>query len=142
MKTVKNILSQKGNVVHTVEPSVSVFDALHIMMEKNISALLVTEHGKLQGIFTERDYARKVILQGKSSKETAVSHIMTKDPYTITDSETLDNCMQTMTDRHFRHLPVVQGERVIGIISIGDLVKQIIESQKHTINELESYINS
>lgn len=142
MKTVKHILRHKGDVVHSVTQDISVFDALKIMMEKNISALLVIEQGELKGIFTERDYARKIILQGKSSKETAMNEIMTKAPYTITSSETIENCMQTMTNRHFRHLPVVENGKVMGIISIGDLVKHIIESQKQTINELESYINS
>ncbi len=142
MKTVKHILRHKGDVVHAVSPELSVFDALKIMMEKNISALLVIQDGELKGIFTERDYARKVILQGKSSKETRMGDIMTSDPYTITPEETIDKCMQTMTDRHFRHLPVVESGRVVGIISIGDLVKHIIEVQKQTINELESYINS
>lgn len=142
MKTVKNILRHKGDAVHAVTPGISVFDALKIMMEKNISALLVIEDDELKGIFTERDYARKVILQGKSSKETLLGDIMTSNPYTITSAETVENCMQTMTDRHFRHLPVVEDGKVIGIISIGDIVKHIIEVQKQTINELESYINS
>lgn len=142
MKTVKNILRHKGDVIHAVTPDISVFDALKIMMEKNISALLIIEQNKLKGIFTERDYARKVILQGKSSKETSLSEIMTTNPYTITSEETVESCMQTMTNRHFRHLPVVENDKVIGIISIGDIVKHIIESQKQTINELESYINS
>lgn len=142
MKTVKHILRHKGNAVHAVSPELSVFDALKIMMEKNISALLVIQDDVLKGIFTERDYARKVILQGRSSKETRMGDIMTPNPYTITPGESVDNCMQTMTDRHFRHLPVVESGKVVGIISIGDLVKHIIEMQKQTINELESYINS
>lgn len=142
MKTVKNILQHKGDIAHAVAPSFSVFDALQIMMDKNISALLVMEGDELKGIFTERDYARKVILQGKSSKETPTGDIMTPNPHTITTAETIDNCMQLMTDRHFRHLPVVDEGKVVGIISIGDLVKQIIETQKQTINELESYISS
>jgi|SRR5690606_6890641 len=142
MKTVKHILKNKPDIVHSATPEVSVFDALKIMMEKNISALLVIESGKLLGIFTERDYARKIILQGKSSKETPIHEVMTKNPHTITRDETVDHCMQLMTHRHFRHLPVVEGNTVIGMLSIGDLVKHIIEDQQQTINQLESYINS
>src|SRR5690606_12796337 len=121
---------------------VSVLEALEIMMEKNISALLVIEGGRLKGIFTERDYARKIILQGKSSKDTAIHEVMTKDPHTITPDEAIDQCMQLMTNNHFRHLPVLNDGAVIGIISIGDLVKSIIEDQQQTISQLESYINS
>ncbi|WP_257657526.1 CBS domain-containing protein [Parapedobacter lycopersici] len=142
MKTVKQILKAKPDIVHSVTPEVSVYDALKMMMEKNISALLVIESGHLLGIFTERDYARKIILQGKSSKETAIHEVMTKDPHTITRDETTDYCMQLMTHRHFRHLPVVEGATVIGMLSIGDLVKHIIEDQQQTINQLENYINS
>jgi len=142
MKTVKLILHKKPAVVHSVSQDVSVLEALEIMMEKNISALLVIEGGRLKGIFTERDYARKIILQGKSSKDTAIHEVMTKDPHTITPDEAIDQCMQLMTNNHFRHLPVLNDGAVIGIISIGDLVKSIIEDQQQTISQLESYINS
>lgn len=142
MKTVKHILHKKSAVVHSVSQDVSVLEALKIMMEKNISALLVIEGGQLKGIFTERDYARKIILQGKSSKDTAIREVMTKDPHTITPDEAIDQCMQLMTNNHFRHLPVLNEGAVIGIISIGDLVKSIIEDQQQTISQLESYINS
>lgn len=111
-------------------------------MEKNISALLVMEDGQLLGIFTERDYARKIILQGKSSKDTPIRDVMTENPYTIGPEEAIDRCMTLMTNKHFRHLPVVAGNRVVGMISIGDLVKHIIDDQRQTINMLESYINS
>ncbi|GAA4808251.1 CBS domain-containing protein [Olivibacter ginsenosidimutans] len=111
-------------------------------MEKNISALLVVEQGKLLGIFTERDYARKIILQGKSSKDTPIYEVMTPDPCTITALESIDYCMELMTEKHFRHLPVVENGLIIGMLSIGDLVKHIIEDQKQTINQLETYINS
>ena len=142
MKTVKQILEAKPAIVHSVTPEVSVYDALKLMMEKNISALLIIANGQLQGIFTERDYARKIILQGKSSKETPVRDVMSKDPHTITRYETTEHCMQMMTRHHFRHLPVVEDTTVIGMLSIGDLVKHIIDDQQQTINQLESYINS
>jgi len=142
MKTVKHILKNKPAVVYSVTPDVSVFDALKIMMEKNISALLVIEHGTLKGIFTERDYARKIILQGKSSRDTPLHEVMTRNPHTISQHEAIDHCMQLMTHNHFRHLPVVEEGSVIGMLSIGDLVKYIIEDQQQTINQLESYINS
>ncbi|HWK59706.1 MAG TPA: CBS domain-containing protein [Parapedobacter sp.] len=142
MKTVKHILHNKPAVVHAASPDASVLDALKIMMEKNISALLITEDEQLKGIFTERDYARKIILQGKSSKDTAISEVMTKNPHTITPDEAIDQCMQLMTNNHFRHLPVLDGGTVVGIISIGDLVKSIIEDQQQTISQLQSYITS
>ena len=142
MKTVKHILQNKPAVVHSVSRSVSVLAALKVMMEKNISALLVIEDGRLLGIFTERDYARKIILQGKSSKDTALHEVMTNNPHTVTPDEAIDECMQLMTNNHFRHLPVLDNGSVVGIISIGDLVKSIIEDQQQTISQLESYINS
>lgn len=142
MKTVKHILDQKAPAVYSAPSSTSVFDALQIMMDKNISALLVIEQGLLLGIFTERDYARKIILQGKSSKETLIADVMTAQPRTITSTERIEHCMQLMTNNHFRHLPVLQGDEVIGMLSIGDLVKFIIEDQKQTIDHLKSYINS
>jgi CBS domain-containing protein len=141
MRTVKHILKGKPAVVYAVSSNDSVLNALQLMMEKNISALLVIEENELLGIFTERDYARKIILQGKSSKNTPIYEAMTSKPYTISPNESIDNCMELMTSKHFRHLPVVEEGRVIGIISIGDLVKFIIEDQKQTINQLESYIN-
>jgi len=142
MKSVNEILSRKPATVYSVTRDVSVLDALRIMMEKNISALLVMEDGQLLGIFTERDYARKIILQGKSSKDTPIRDVMTENPYTIGLEEAIDRCMTLMTNKHFRHLPVVAGNRVVGMISIGDLVKHIIDDQRQTINMLESYINS
>ncbi len=142
MKTVKYILQQKAAVVYSATPNTSVLDALQILMEKNISALLIVENEVLIGIFTERDYARKIILQGKSSKDTPVHEVMTHNPHTITPNERIENCMELMTTNHFRHLPVVENNEVIGMISIGDLVKYIIEDQKQTINHLQSYINS
>lgn len=142
MKTVKHILQGKSPVVHAVSQNTSVLDALQMMMEKNISALLIIENEKLIGIFTERDYARKIILHGKSSKDTPIHLVMTHDPRTITTEEKIESCMELMTNNHFRHLPVVENDVVIGIISIGDLVKYIIEDQKQTIDQLQSYITS
>ncbi|TYR35004.1 CBS domain-containing protein [Sphingobacterium phlebotomi] len=142
MKTVKHILQAKGAVVYAVSQSTSVFDALQTMMEKNISALLIMEQATLVGIFTERDYARKIILQGKSSKETPVQLVMTPGPRTITTDEKVEHCMELMTNNHVRHLPVVESGQVVGMISIGDLVKHIIEDQKQTIDQLQNYISS
>lgn len=142
MKTVNTILKQKTSQVFSVSSNISVFDALTEMMEKNISALIIIDEGKLGGIFTERDYARKIALQGRSSKDTILSEVMTRDPLTITMNDDLDHCMQLMTNRHIRHLPVVENGQVVAMISIGDLVKAIIEAQKDTIKQLEGYINS
>src|SRR5690606_12395222 len=135
MMTVKHILHKKPAAVHSVGQHVSVLEALKIMMEKNISALLVIDDGKLAGIFTERDYARKIILQGKSSKDTAIHEVMTREPHTISPDELIDECMQLMTNNHFRHLPVISEGTVVGIISIGDLVKSIMEDQQQTISQ-------
>ncbi|PRY49891.1 CBS domain protein [Arcticibacter pallidicorallinus] len=142
MKAVNDILKQKSSHVFSVNSTISVFDALMEMMEKNISALLVVDDGKLTGIFTERDYARKIALKGLSSRQTTIADVMTKDPLTIKLNDDLDYCMNLMTDKHIRHLPVIEDEKVVGMISIGDLVKAIIESQKDTIKQLEGYINS
>ncbi len=142
MKTVKHILQNKPPRVISVTSALSVLEALQVMMENNISALLVVEGGKLQGIFTERDYARKIILVGRSSRETPLSDVMTAHPHTVTLSDTIEHCMQLMTERHFRHLPVVENGEVAGIISIGDAVKSIIEDQQQTISQLQHYISS
>ncbi len=142
MKTVKHILQNKSNAIYSVSPSTSVLDALQVMMDKNISALLVMESDELKGIFTERDYARKIILQGKSSKETLIKDIMTAKLETVNLNSTIDHCMQIMTNRHIRHLPIVEDGKVGGMISIGDLVKFVIEDQKQTIEQLQSYISS
>lgn len=142
MKTVKQIFKNKETVVYATTSRSSVLDALKIMMEKNISALLIIEDNQLLGIFTERDYARKIILKGKSSKDTLIKDVMTVNPYTISPDEKVSNCMELMTNNHYRHLPVVKNGKVLGMVSIGDLVKFIIEDQKQTIRQLESYINS
>jgi CBS domain-containing protein len=125
-----------------VSPETSVLDALQIMMDKNISALLVMDGSKLKGIFTERDYARKIILVGKSSKSTKIKEVMSEKLITIELGTSLDHCMQIMTERRIRHLPIIENGLVIGIISIGDLVKFVIEDQQQTIEQLQNYISS
>jgi len=141
MGKVRDILNTKGKVVFSVTPSSIVYPAIELMCEKNIGGLLIVENGKLVGIFTERDYARKLILKGKSSKDTPISELMTKDPFTVTPDNSIEDCMNLMTDKHIRHLPVVDGGQLIGMISIGDVVKTIIHEQKGIIEHLESYIN-
>lgn len=138
---VSDILQKKGNAVIAVSSNTTVLDALKIMSEKNIGALLVIDEGKLTGIFSERDYARKVILKGKASADTAVKDIMTENPFTVQTSDSIETCMGIMSNKHIRHLPVVNAETVAGMISIGDVVTAIIESQKETIDQLKSYIS-
>ncbi|MEO7307352.1 MAG: CBS domain-containing protein [Ferruginibacter sp.] len=140
MATVKNILETKGNATFTIEPDTSIYHALELMVEKNVSALLVMENEKLAGIFTERDYARKVALKGKSSKDTLVGEIMTKDLVTVSPTSTIDECMELMTGKFIRHLPVVEDDKLAGIISIGDVVRCIIQEQKSIIGHMEQYI--
>ncbi len=140
MGTVSHILKAKGNAIFSISPDTVVYNALEIMVEKNVSALLITENEKLAGIFTERDYARKVILKGKASKETKIGEIMTEDPIIVSPDSTIDDCMRLMTSKFIRHLPVVSGDQLIGIISIGDVVKFIIEEQKFIIENMEHYI--
>ena len=140
MAAVKNILEAKGNAIFTITPDTSVYHALELMVEKNVSALLVMENDKLAGIFTERDYARKVALKGKSSKETQIGDIMTRDQITVSPVSTIDECMLLMTGKYIRHLPVVDNDKLAGIISIGDVVRCIIEEQKSIIGHMEQYI--
>ena len=142
MKTVQQILNNKPVQIYSVTPTTSVLDALKVMTEKNVSALLIMNDEQLLGIFTERDYARKIILQGKSSKNTAVSEVMTANPITVNLTDSIDLCMGIMTDKHIRHLPVIVENKAAGMVSIGDVVKFIIADQKLTISQLESYINS
>lgn len=140
MGSVNNILKAKGGATFTISPDILVFQALEIMVEKNVSALLVVENERLAGIFTERDYARKVVLKGKTSKDTPISEIMTEDVITVSPGDSIDACMRLMTQKFIRHLPVMDGERIVGIISIGDVVKYIIEEQKFIIENMEHYI--
>jgi CBS domain-containing protein len=138
--TVNQILSIKGREVYSIPSSITVFEALRIMGEKNIGAVLVIEETVLKGILSERDYARKIILKDKSSKETLVCDIMEEEVVTVKPTDDLDYCMGLMTAKRIRHLPVSEDNVVIGIISIGDVVKAIIELQKSTIQYLDSYI--
>jgi CBS domain-containing protein len=140
MATVKNILEAKGNATFTITPDTSIYHALELMVEKNVSALLVMENEKLAGIFTERDYARKVALKGKSSKDTLIGEIMTRDLVTVSPDSTIDECMELMTGKYIRHLPVVENDKLAGIISIGDVVRCIIQEQKSIIGHMEQYI--
>ncbi len=142
MKTVSQLLQGKGSNAWSVTPEASVFDALKLMAEKNVGALLVMSDGKLRGILSERDYARKVILLGKSSQEIAVRDIMSDKVVCVGPEQTVDECMALMSGKRIRHLPVLAGGQVIGVLSIGDLVKALIEEQQQTIQQLESYIHS
>jgi CBS domain-containing protein len=142
MRSVKHLLATKSSIIFSVDKNTSVFEALELMMKENISALLVLENDSLAGIFTERDYARKIILQGRSSKDTAISEAMSADVKTVSPNDGIDHCMQVMTKQHIRHLPVLEYNNLVGMISIGDLVKFVIEEQKKTIEHLEKYINS
>jgi CBS domain-containing protein len=140
IEMVTTILKRKGPEVFSVPPHASVYDAIEMMADKHVGALLVISEGKLAGVISERDYARKVILKGRSSKETLVEEIMTSAVITVGPERRIDECMRLMTDNRIRHLPVVEGEKVLGVISIGDLVNWIISAQEATIDQMENYI--
>ena len=142
MGTVKHLLEIKGRAVHSISPESSVYDALEILEEKNLGALIVIDNGKLIGVFTERDYARKVVLKGRSSKETLVADIMSSRPIYVNPNTSIEDCMQIMTDKFVRHLPVLENNQVIGLVSIGDLVKYIISEKEYIIENLRHYISS
>ncbi len=141
MKLVKHLLDRKGRQIISVRPDDTVLDAIRVMAEKNIGAVVVMQDDQLRGIMSERDYARKVIVKGRASDQTPVADIMTGDVITTSDAETVNNCMEMMTEKKIRHLPVVEDGRVVGMISIGDLVKAIIADQQEEIQQLESYIS-
>ena len=141
MKLVQHLLDNKGRAVVSVPPDASVLEAVKLMADKAIGSLVVIEDDRLCGIITERDYARKVIIKGRSSETTSVAEIMSTDVLTTSDSQTVKECMELMTEKKIRHLPVVDGERVVGMISIGDLVEAIIADQQEAIQHLEHYIN-
>jgi len=140
MGRVRDILRLKGNSAFSVKPTMTVYEALEFMVEKNIGALLVSDQGKFVGIFTERDYARKVILKGKTSKETTINEVMTENPITVNPDSSIDDCMKLMTVKFIRYLPVIHNGDFAGVISIGDVVKFIIEEQRYIIEDLEHYI--
>lgn len=139
--TINEILEYKGTAVWTIAPDTTVFEAIQMMSDKNVGALLVTEHNRLIGIISERDYTRKVALKGKSSKELKVREIIPDRVLSVTRQHTIEDCMRMMTEHRVRHLPVLDGQEITGIISIGDLVNWIITAQSTTIRQLETYIS-
>jgi CBS domain-containing protein len=144
MKTnypISSILTNKTSALWSIAPEASVFEAIKLMAEKDIGSLVVMSGGKLAGLFTERDYTRKVALQGKTSKETSVGEIIPIKVVTITPEDSVEDCMRLMTEHRVRHLPVVEGDHVVGMISIGDLVNWIISAQKAQIEQMEQYIS-
>ncbi|HUO84777.1 MAG TPA: CBS domain-containing protein [Thermoanaerobaculia bacterium] len=142
MKTIDELLRTKGREIHSISPDATVYDAIAAMAEKAVGALVVMQEGTLAGIISERDYARKVILQNRSSRDTPVRDIMTSQVICASPGDTIESAMKLMTDRRIRHLPVEQAGQICGMISIGDLVKAIIDEQRFAISQLETYISS
>lgn len=140
MKIIRDILSEKGFEVYTISHNATVYEALQIMADKNVGALLVMSEDVVMGIISERDYARKIVLKGKFSKDVPVSEIMSSHIVRIYPDQDIESCMELMSGKHIRHLPVVENDRIIGIVSIGDIVKAIIEHKEEVIAQLESYI--
>lgn len=140
MHSVRQILNEKGHSIWSVTPEATVFDAIRQMAERGVGALLVMRDDRLEGVISERDYARKVILEGKKSRETPVGDIMTSEVITVTPDLTAHQGLALMTKKHIRHLPVIEDGRVIGVVSIGDLVKAVIDDQQHQIEQLERYV--
>jgi CBS domain-containing protein len=138
--TIREILTHKGGAVWTISPEATVFEAIQMMADKNIGALLVTRDNKLAGIISERDYTRKVALKGRASKDTPVRDILSGHVISVTPDHTVEDCMKLMTEHRVRHLPVLDGQRIAGVISIGDLVNWIISAQNSAIHQLETYI--
>jgi CBS domain-containing protein len=138
--TIREILNQKGCAVLSIDPGAMVFDAIQLMADKNVGALLVTTEGKLVGIISERDYTRKIALKGKSSKQTPVKEILSSHIVHVTPAHSVEDCMRLMTEHRIRHLPVLEGDKIIGVVSIGDLVNWTISAQTSTIAQLETYI--
>lgn len=140
MKTVRQLLEGKRHKLISISPEATVYEALQMMSEQDVGALVVMESERLVGIFSERDYARKIILHGKSSRETLVREIMTGKVVVVRPGQTVEDCMALMTDKRIRHLPVLEENRIIGVVSIGDVVKEMLSEQKFIIEQLESYI--
>lgn len=140
MINVNDILKEKGYAFIGVSPETVTYDVLKLMAEKNIGAVMVIENDRLAGIFSERDYARKIVLQGKSSLNTQVSEFMTTNVISVKKESSLTDCMQIMTDKHIRHLPVLENDKIVGLVSIGDIVSRIMREQKNMIEQLENYI--
>lgn len=141
MSTVAQLLRSKGSSVVTIGPQATIFDALTLMAEKNIGALVVTANDEIVGIFSERDYARKLILEGKSSKETLISELMTPNVFFVKSSRSMDDCMVLMSGKHIRHLPVVDDGKLVGIVTMRDVVKALIANKENTIRDLENFIS-
>jgi CBS domain-containing protein len=139
--TVDHILHQKGGQVWTVSPDMTVLDAVRVLAEKNVGALIVAEGDTLIGMFSERDYTRKIILKGRSSKDTKVGEIVSAPVQTVTPEDTVEDCMRLMTEHRIRHLPILRGGKIAGIVSIGDLVNWIISTQKVALEQMESYLS-
>jgi CBS domain-containing protein len=140
MGKVRNIIEKKGNAIYSVPSTITVYQALEVMYEKNIGAVLAVDEGKFHGIFTERHYARKLALRGKSSKETTIGEIMTERPVTVNPDTSIEDCMRIMSSKKIRHLPVTENDQLVGLVSMGDVVRYVIEEQKFIINNLEQYI--
>jgi CBS domain-containing protein len=141
MLIVRQLLGRKGYAVHTIRPDATVFEALEVMARHDVGALVVVEEGEVVGLVSERDYARKVILKGRLSKDTPIREIMSHPVFSVTSKETVAACMSLMTEHRVRHLPVIESGQLAGIISIGDVVKVVIEDQRFTIEQLETYIH-
>ncbi|MDQ2866932.1 MAG: CBS domain-containing protein [Verrucomicrobiota bacterium] len=141
MGTIDGILARKGSEIFSMPPDATVFEAIEMMAARNVGALLVVRDGELVGVISERDYTRKVFLRGKRSRETQVQEIMSTELTTVEPNKPVEDCLRMMTDRHIRHLPVMDSGKLVGILSIGDLVKHVISTQSATIKQLENYIS-